>query len=242
VSKVNISIDDVSPHPRSSIIVIDQCERIIKDFPDVKFTLFVPLAYWRTIPLPPESVSNKPFRVDAFPDFCKFIKDLPPENFEIAYHGLLHGIPGQSNNDEFKTISLEEARDKFSTMKALSKNAGLDNTFKNIFRPPAWRMSPGSFQAAEEAGIDILALSPKDYAVESYNGADKKFKKVVYYNVNPPFDPFSLYPLTEIVYHACQWDKNYLDKDKADDLINFLKTHKAEIDFCFMDEMIDGKV
>ena len=99
-----------------------------------------------------------------------------------------------------------------------------------------------SFQAAEEAGIDILALSPKDYAVESYNGADKKFKKVVYYNVNPPFDPFNLYPLTEIVYHACQWDKNYLDKDKADDLINFLKTHKAEIDFCFMDEMIDGKV
>ena len=123
MSKVNISIDDVSPHPKSSIIVINQCERIIKDFPNVKFTLFIPLAYWRTIPLPPESVSSKPFRVDAFPDFCKFIKDLPSKNFEIAYHGLFHGIPGQSNNDEFKTISLEEARDKFSTMKTLSKRS-----------------------------------------------------------------------------------------------------------------------
>ena len=242
MNKVNISIDDVSPHPRSSITVIDQCYRVLKEFPNAKFSLFVPLAYWRTIPLPPESVSKAPFRIDAFPDFCSFIKDLPKESFEIGYHGVFHGIPGQSNNDEFKTITLEEARHKFSVMKELAKRGGLEDTFKSIFRPPAWRMSPGSFQAAEEAGIDILALSPKEYAVESYNGADKSFKNVVYYNVNPPFDPFNLYPLTEIVYHACQWDKNYLDENKTSDLISFLKKHKDEISFCFMDEMIDGKV
>lgn len=46
--KINISIDDVSPHPRSSKKVLEQCERLIKKFPNIKFTLFIPIAYWRT--------------------------------------------------------------------------------------------------------------------------------------------------------------------------------------------------
>ena len=43
--KVNISIDDVSPHPLSSVKVLERCYEIIKVFPDVKFSLFVPIAY-----------------------------------------------------------------------------------------------------------------------------------------------------------------------------------------------------
>ena len=48
-SLVNISIDDVSPHPRSSIKVLDRCHELISDYPDIKFTLFVPISYWRTM-------------------------------------------------------------------------------------------------------------------------------------------------------------------------------------------------
>ena len=47
--KINISIDDVSPHQFSSTNVLDRCFELIQAFPDIKFTLFVPVAYWRTI-------------------------------------------------------------------------------------------------------------------------------------------------------------------------------------------------
>ena len=40
--KINISIDDVSPHEYSGIDVISQCNKILSVFPDAKFTLFIP--------------------------------------------------------------------------------------------------------------------------------------------------------------------------------------------------------
>ena len=46
---LNISIDDVSPHPLSSTKVLEQCYYLIEKFEDIKFTLFIPLAYWRTM-------------------------------------------------------------------------------------------------------------------------------------------------------------------------------------------------
>ena len=65
--KVNISIDDVSPHPMSSVGVIDRCMEVIEEFPDVKFTLFIPAAYWRTTR--PEVATTKPLNLSDFPDF-----------------------------------------------------------------------------------------------------------------------------------------------------------------------------
>ena len=34
--KVNVSIDDVSPHPKSSIKVLDRCYELIEEFKDGK--------------------------------------------------------------------------------------------------------------------------------------------------------------------------------------------------------------
>jgi hypothetical protein len=42
----------------------------------------------------------------------------------------------------------------------------------------------------------------------------------------------------EVVYHACDWDKNYLDEDLANDLISFIGENKELISFCFMEDMI----
>ena len=109
--KINISIDDVSPHQFSSTKVLDRCFELIQTFPDIKFTLFVPVAYWRTIK--PTTTTTEPLRLDTFPDFCKTIKELPQQNFEICYHGLFHGIPGKSDNDEFQSITKEQAIEKF---------------------------------------------------------------------------------------------------------------------------------
>ena len=116
--------------------------------------------------------------------------------------------------------------------------AGLGKIFKPIFRPPAWRMSPDAINVAQLSGIEILALSPKEYARKIYDGAENTFDKIVYYNCNPPFDELNTFsPYTEIVYHACEWDSNYLSKEKTIELKNFLRLQN-NAEFCFMKDLI----
>lgn len=232
--KINISIDDVSPHPMSSVKVIDRCYEILKKFPQAKFSLFVPISYWRTIK--PGVATQHPLQIDLFPEFCESIKNLPPESFEVCYHGFYHGIPGKSDNDEFQHLSFDEASERFKAMFLVVKRAGLEKVFKPIFRPPAWRMSGQSIEAASALGIKILALSPKEYAKETYQGAEESFEKVVYYTCNPPFDEIKRFEKNEIVYHACEWDRNFLGKDATADLCTWLSEQKDN-HFCFLGEM-----
>jgi len=242
--KVNISIDDVSPHPLSSTKVLDRCHELIEEFKDIKFTLFVPISYWRTMPPDPgrsDTRTSFALQINLYPEFCKELKSLPQRNFEVAYHGFFHGIPQQNNNDEFRNVNYSTARERFEFMFEVVKSAKLENIFKPIFRPPAWKMSADAIKAARDVGIKILALSPKPKCKETYGGENENFGNVVYYNVNPPFDPLTLCDKTEIVYHACEWDKNYLDKYKTDDLKSFLKQNEDKIDFCFMGD-INGTV
>ena len=131
--KVNISIDDVSPHPMSSVKVLDRCFELIEVFPDIKFTLFVPMAYWRQSG---HTRTNVPLEVHQFPQFCEFIKNLPSNNFEIGYHGLWHGVPPHNNNDEFKEVDYERADAILKAMLQIEQLAGLSETFKPIFFTP----------------------------------------------------------------------------------------------------------
>jgi hypothetical protein len=224
VAKINISIDDVSPHPLSSTAVLKQCFRVLAEVPTVKFTLFVPAAYWRTIG---PTATTDCLRIDAHPGFCDELRRLPTSNFELAYHGLLHGIPGKSNNDELQHLSFDDARKTLQMMIDVVRDAGLADVFRPVLRPPAWRMSPEAFIAAEQVGIRAFALSPDDYAQASYGGAQDD-RSVIYYNSCPPQKPLVLSERTEIVYHACVWDKNYLSVERCDELISFLLQNPAE--------------
>ena len=239
--KINISIDDVSPHPRSSLDVVEQCNRIITLFPEVKFTLFVPAAYWRT--MKPGVSTNLPLQLHMFSDFCESLRSISKKNFEIGYHGFYHGIPGKTDNDEMRDLSYEGCCNLLEAIFEVVKKANLEDIFSPILRPPAWRMSHESFDACRDKGIEILALSPDTYSDGSldYGEKAKEFKSVVYYNVCPPQKELKLFPKTEIVYHACDWDKNYLNESQADDLIEFLQKNREDIKFCFMKEMIDEK-
>jgi predicted deacetylase len=227
--KVNISIDDVSPHPRSSLGVLDRCFELIERFDDIKFTLFVPIAYWRTVG---QTATEKPCFIEEDPKFCEVLRNLPTKNFEIGYHGYHHGIPGITNNDEFKNLDRGQAIQVFSAMFNSVMACGLEDTFKPIFRPPAWKMSPDSIDVAGDMGMKILALSPDDI----YQGHDKTVSGVVYYNVNPPFKPLKSSDKVGAVYHACEWDRNFLSEEMTKQLIEFLRS--VENDFCFMEEMI----
>lgn len=234
--KVNISIDDVSPHPKSSTKVLEQCYNLINDYPSIKFTLFVPMAYWRT--MKPVAATERPLFISQYLDFCNELKSLSGDNFEIGYHGFYHGIPFHTDNDEFRDLDYKQALGLFSSMHQEAKKAGLLEVFKPIFRPPAWRMSPDAIKASKDVGIKILALSPDKYPDGSldYEGEDEKFGDVVYYNVCPPFKSLQLYEKTEIVYHACEWDSNYLDSEKTNQLRKLLSDEAVQ--FCFMEEMI----
>ena len=233
---LNISIDDVSPHPASSISVLDRCHELIKIFPDIKFSLFIPISYWRTIK--PGIATAHPLQINLFPDFCKALLELHDENFEVCYHGLYHGIPGKSDNDEFQYLDYQQASQRFDAMFHIVELAGLKNKFKMIFRPPAWKMSGESIQAARDAGIKVLALSPKAYAKKIYNNIENDRNDTVYYNCNPPFDDLFLHKKTEIVYHACTWDKNYLSIDMSKELKIFLNDNKNNLEFCFLGDLI----
>jgi len=95
-------------------------------------------------------------------------------------------------------------------------------------------MSHEAYTAAKANNKRILALSPKiDYG--------EKYDKVVYYNCNPPWDPLGLYEKTGIVYHACEWDRNYLNETQSKNLGSLLKENVGDIEFCFMKEMLDSE-
>ena len=164
------------------------------------------------------------------------LSGLSEHNFELAYHGFFHGIPGISNNDEFKSMSYDQAIDRMGLMFETTEVAGLRDKFKPIFRPPAWRMSPSAIMAARDLGIKVFALSPDDYAKQTYDEIDTKVD-TVYYNSCPPFKPLQLFDKTEIVYHACEWDNNYLDQQKTNELDKFLK-NIDNYKFCFMQELV----
>ena len=234
---LNVSIDDVSPHPESSIKVLDRCFEIIKVFPDIKFTLFIPAAYWRT----KSHRTKRPLYLNEHKDFCDKIKSLNKENFEIGFHGYLHGVPNISNNDEVAAIGYKEAEEVFRNMLKTITRAGLSDTFKPIFRPPAWRMSKQAIRAALDMGMEILALSKEDYARKTYQNMDKE-KYTIHETCNPPFKPLALTPKTEIVYHACEWDKNYLSKEKTEKLVSFLKNNKQGVKYAFIEEMLNGQI
>lgn len=237
-NKVNISIDDISPHPASSIAVADRCFEILEKIPEAKFTLFVPMAYYRTMPAPPVSMCDQPLRIDLFPEFCQKIRDLPADSFEICYHGVFHGIPGITNNDEFKSLSYQEAIKKINEMAMITKMAKLEEIFKPIFRPPAYRMSPEAIKAARDSGFQILCLSPEKMYKEVYQGEEEAKNDVVYSTCGPPIYPLKIEEKTEIVYHACEWDRNFLSREKSEELVNFLLSTDKELEYCFMDGMI----
>ena len=250
--KVNISIDDVSPHTHSGLGFLSQCDDILEKYPAAKFTLFVPLAYWRSIPRPPHAVTAQPLYLSQFPEFCDRLCGLAPENFEIGVHGYYHGIPNKSNNDEFRFMNYAEAMNRFGEISDEIDRANLRSIFKPIFRPAAYRMNPASISAARDSGFRILALSPNNPVFEEYGNLD--VSDVIFYDSAPRDEPLEVLkslpardfmPLREgeelrVVYHACEWEKNYLNNRLTSQLISFLDKASSEPKFIFMEHLQRG--
>lgn len=232
---LNISIDDVSPHPQSSTKVLERCFSLIQTFPNIKFTLFIPIAYWRRRP---SIATRSPLFISNYPDFCQEIKQLPKNNFEIGYHCYYHGESPQNDNDEFKSLSYEDALKKFDLMFEEVSKAGLKEVFSPLFRPPAWRMSEGAIKASLHSGIKTLALFSKNPSMQKearvhYPNIDKDLK-VNHASSFPPIKKIFIEEDNNIVYHACEWDKNYFSVKLENDLRFFIEKNIKDINFKFI--------
>lgn len=239
---VNISIDDISPHPLSSDKCLEHCHKLISIFPDVKISLFIPMAYWRSVPDNRSGVDTStdvPLFLDKHEELCKTLKGLSEKNFEVCYHGLYHGIPGVSNNLEFKYLNYEDSKNILEEMLEVASKAGLSNTFKKIIRPPSWYMSKESIIAARDLGFEYLSLASEKRIRKYYDLEDKSGLDVAYYNICPPYSdyPEDIYLKSNIVFHACEWSKNFLGKDNFDGLVNFLRLWEDKISFGFTEDM-----
>ena len=222
MNKINISIDDVCPYKRTGLSAVNSILKIIPDFPDIKISLFVPTAFRRL------SESKKIHLLTNYPDFVKKLKSLPPNNFEICYHGHFHcNKDHKSNNDEFRYFSSSEAFDRLMKSKIVFNDAGI--TPKNVFRPPGFWLSPHSFQACKKFGIKILALAPDRRYVKWYRGQEKTYKHVVY--VGPQKNSGDL----EIMYHAGHKSRDFLSDDAAFRLKKWLLKHKSTFSFTFLE-------
>jgi len=208
--KVNISIDDISPHPKSSVNVLNQCWDLISEFPNIKFTLFIPMAY--------KLVKEQEYRVDKYKPFCDIISSLPSSNFEFGWHGYNHDIWNEKyrcKDREFRQLSYEESKDVFDKMFRVAKDAGIIDLFIPVFRPPAFKLS-------KEA---------RNYC------HNNKIKVADFVNVNPPFKSLKLFDKTEILYHACEWDRSYFSKERNAKLKEFLGKNLDDIQFVFIGEL-----
>ncbi len=239
---VNISIDDISSHPLSSDKCLSNCYRLIDLFPDVKISLFIPTAYWRTVDADGsllKTATEHPLYLNEDKDLCNTLKGLSKKNFEVCYHGFYHGIPGVSNNHEFKELNYEEARDRLYQMMEPVVKAGLINTFKKIIRPPSWYMSAESIRAARDLGFEYISLATDRKIRRSYQFEDKKASNVTYYNICPPYSPYpeEVYLKNNIVFHACEWSDNYFGEDNFKDLVSTLKAWRGDIRFGFTEDM-----
>lgn len=226
--KINISIDDVSPHPKSSVKVLDRCYELLDVFPEIKFTLFIPMAYTR--------LKEKSYFVNEYVDFCDVLRNLSFDSFELGWHGYYHGILNQSNNDEFRYLNYKDACVILDKMFFIAKEVGIYSLFSPILRPSAFWMSPASIRACKDKGIKTLALASDNQYRQCYSGVDNSFNKVVYYDSNPPFKPLQLKDNLEVVYHACEWDKNYLSFDMCQQLKDFLNKEFNKVEYVFIED------
>lgn len=220
----SICIDDVSPHPKSSTSVLSKCLPLIKRYPGVKFSLFVPMAYFRF----GRHGTEGPLSLSKYPEFCQQLKSLDPKIFELCYHGYFHGNPAQqSSNDEFHKLGYTEARSLFDLMLSEAESCGIIKLMKPYFRPPAFRMSPEAIEAALDSGIELLALNPEERYMQTYKGAQEKISFLTYSDFCPPHSPLvkTNNHKAQVTYHACEWLDNYLSEKNVSQLIEHLDSY-----------------
>lgn len=227
-----ISIDDVCPHKYSGRKAIENCLNMIKLYPNIKFVFFIPLAYQRISGrvniltsndnLCENIINKEPLYLSKDIDLCKILLSLPEKNFQFGYHGYFHSKrnwPNKSNNNEFKYLNYDETINKIKLMEDEVNKCKLQHRFSKIFRPPGWEISYEAIKAFIDKGYTLHLNKYKDY---NLNFPKKYIKnKIFYFDFSPPDTQYNNNSKhIHVVYHACEWLKNFIFFDNLKELLN----------------------
>lgn len=220
---INISIDDISPHPKMGLDCLRNLDSLLNKFPNIKISLFVPTSICRY------KFGEKKYCLLDYPKFVEEIKKLP-NNFEICYHGHFHGNKvKKSNNDEFRYLDATKTQELLNTSYKIFKETGI--SVKNVFRPPGFWMSQWAFEGCKNFGIKTLALNRDKRYRKCYNRQHKSFNNVVWVGKNTDY--------IEMFFHAGKDQRNYIGKESVKIIMNTINNYK-DIEFVFL-EQLNGK-
>ena len=237
-----ISIDDISPHMYSGRKSIQNCIDFIKKMPNAKFVFFIPIAYKRIsgrVQIISEEekpiiniINKEPLYLSNHVDFCNILLSLPGTNFQFGYHGYYHSKidrPGKSNNNEFLNLNYSETIDKIKLMEDEVIKSNLKHRFSKIFRPPGWRISNEAIKAFLDNNYTLHLHKDINYDLTDI----KNLNNIYYLDYMPPEIPLNNNNNNNIhiVYHACEWLKNYTSNVQFDELIQKYKNYKIKFNF-----------
>jgi len=234
--KFNLSLDDMSPHPKAGLNFesIKWCDKLITKYPELKINLFVPASYARL----EEDLVILPCNLADEPEWVAKVNPLP-DNYRINLHGWRHRRSvrdfyphkkrSPSTNDEWQFLNFDDAMAIGELMIEQFKEAGLD--YVPTFRPPGWKISMEAVKALECLGVTCIAGSPEYY--KKLKGYLDTIKWVSYnWDLTKPCDVKG----DVVAYgHTSSWTNNYMD-EKRYKLIDQLLSSK-KFDFRFIEEM-----
>jgi len=209
LNKFNLSLDDFSPHPRAGLDFesIKWCDRLIEIYPSIKINLFVPSAYCR--------LGEQPYYLSLNKEWVERVKALPV-NYRINFHGHNHrrvdGKNPNSNNDEFQYLNENGAELLLGKIEAEFKKANL--SYHKTFRPPGWKISKAAIKVMTSKGYRIAGRQEVNWDLLT---EPPKEGNVIAYG------------------HTSNWTTNFLNEERYNTIMNFLKDKQFE--FVFIEDM-----
>ncbi len=149
----------------------------ISRVPGIKFNLFV-VPDWTDRSARPTLLKTLQYRLyrkspysegqfaissEKYASWCRSLGDMR-DSGHVAFclHGLHHACNG--SHLEFSSLSLDSALQKLFDAETMFKDAGLK--LDSFFRPPGWRMSPGSLKALQKMSYHIAATHNLDRSLD----------------------------------------------------------------------------
>lgn len=222
--KFNLSLDDMSPHPRAGLGFesIKWCNKLMDEHPGLKVNLFVPAAYCR--------LGEQPSYLSQHPHWVLGVNKLRA-NYRIGCHGVFHrrvdGKHPDSNNDEFQFLNSKEALRLIIAMQSEFRKAQLG--YHRTFRPPGWKISRSAAQ--ELVNVGYLIAGNEEY--RKLTGSSEENWVSCNWDLTGPCNVAG----DIVAYgHTSDWTNNYMNEERYNLIKELLG--KESFDFRFIEEMV----
>ena len=124
-------------------------------YPSLSRPLLMRIPFLRDLWCDLNTLPKGTMRLDKFPDFVDFLKNLP--RVEIGLHGLSHMRRGHPSHVEYLTASETECQQSLTSIVEIFQRAGL--RFVPGMSPPGWNLSPALANAMKHACLTFVGAA-----------------------------------------------------------------------------------